>query len=150
MVELPAAAGGVIHLAGRVVLLQKVLNDEWRLPKGHLHAGETPLAGALREVAEETGYADLLPLAPLGCERQAYRGAAGWVERPLQVWLLTPRSWSRRTRSARDARRFRVHWLPLEVALERISFAAERLFLERAAVVAAGLQSAVGSVDTTS
>jgi 8-oxo-(d)GTP phosphatase len=30
--------------------------DDWSLPKGKLHSGETPLAAAAREVTEETGH----------------------------------------------------------------------------------------------
>ena len=37
-----------------VVLLQHA-DGSWLLPKGHVEAGETLLATALREVAEETG-----------------------------------------------------------------------------------------------
>ena len=53
------SAGGVITEAGRVLLI-RVRNLEglevWTFPKGHLEAGETPEAAAIREVAEETGF----------------------------------------------------------------------------------------------
>jgi len=53
------SAGGVITEAGRVLLI-RVRNLEglevWTFPKGHLEAGETPEAAALREVSEETGF----------------------------------------------------------------------------------------------
>lgn len=38
----------------------------WTLPKGELHPGEEPLAGALREFAEETGGRPGGPYASLG------------------------------------------------------------------------------------
>ena len=41
----------------RVLLLRAYRN--WDLPKGRLEDGETPLEGAMREVREETGLADL-------------------------------------------------------------------------------------------
>jgi ADP-ribose pyrophosphatase YjhB (NUDIX family) len=40
------------------MLLIRPSRDEVRLPKGHVEAGETLRAAALREVAEETGYDD--------------------------------------------------------------------------------------------
>ncbi|MFE5399672.1 NUDIX hydrolase [Streptomyces sp. NPDC056568] len=38
-------------------LVHRPKYDDWSHPKGKLHPGEDALAGALREVAEETGYA---------------------------------------------------------------------------------------------
>ena len=53
------SAGGVILEDGTVLLiLVKNLKGDlvWTFPKGHLEAGETPEAAAIREVAEETGW----------------------------------------------------------------------------------------------
>jgi 8-oxo-dGTP pyrophosphatase MutT (NUDIX family) len=41
----------------QVCLLHDVALDHWLLPKGRVERGEAHLAGALRETAEETGYA---------------------------------------------------------------------------------------------
>jgi len=53
------SAGGIIFEDGRVLLVQ-MRNLEgkevWTFPKGHLEAGETAEAAALREVEEETGF----------------------------------------------------------------------------------------------
>ena len=53
------SAGGVIVEDGRVLLI-RMRNlagaEVWTFPKGHLEAGETPEAAAVREVAEETGF----------------------------------------------------------------------------------------------
>lgn len=53
------AAGGIIAREGKLALV-KVTNLQgevrWTFPKGHLEAGEKPLAAALREVEEETGW----------------------------------------------------------------------------------------------
>ncbi|MEU0226468.1 NUDIX domain-containing protein [Streptomyces sp. NPDC006284] len=38
-------------------LVHRPKYDDWSHPKGKLHPGEDALTGALREVAEETGYA---------------------------------------------------------------------------------------------
>lgn len=42
----------------------------WTLPKGEIDEGEEPLAAALREFAEETGFAAAPPYLPLGELRQ--------------------------------------------------------------------------------
>jgi 8-oxo-dGTP pyrophosphatase MutT (NUDIX family) len=57
------AAGLVIQAAstGRVLMIQRAIGDDdkfagmWEWPGGHIEPGETPLQGALREWAEETG-----------------------------------------------------------------------------------------------
>ncbi|MEU4164434.1 NUDIX hydrolase [Actinoplanes sp. NPDC026670] len=64
MTEVERAAGGVLcRRSGdrvEVCLVHRPRYDDWSLPKGKLHGGEHPLAGALREVAEETGV-DAIP-----------------------------------------------------------------------------------------
>jgi 8-oxo-dGTP diphosphatase len=50
------AAGGVLVENGRVLVVHRQRYDDWSLPKGKAHAGESDLACALREVEEETGF----------------------------------------------------------------------------------------------
>ncbi len=55
------SAGAVLYRrtdAGRRFLLLRAYRN-WDFPKGMVERGEDPLAAALREVAEETGIADL-------------------------------------------------------------------------------------------
>lgn len=54
------AAGGVVTRTGptgavEILIVHRPRYDDWSLPKGKLDPGETPAAGALREVLEETG-----------------------------------------------------------------------------------------------
>ncbi|HET6697133.1 MAG TPA: NUDIX hydrolase [Gaiellaceae bacterium] len=54
------AAGGVVYRrdgdgALEVLLVHRPRYDDWTLPKGKLHRGESHEEGALREVEEETG-----------------------------------------------------------------------------------------------
>ena len=54
-----SAGGLVVDADGNVLLIRaRDLRDRpvWTLPKGALTAGESPVAAALREVREETGY----------------------------------------------------------------------------------------------
>jgi len=62
------AAGGVVVDGERVLVLRRPGRGEVRLPKGHIDPGETPRAAALREVGEESGYADLEIVADLGTQ----------------------------------------------------------------------------------
>lgn len=39
-----------------VIVVHRPRYDDWTFPKGKLHAGEDHAAGAVREVAEETGF----------------------------------------------------------------------------------------------
>ncbi|MFF7448163.1 MULTISPECIES: NUDIX domain-containing protein [unclassified Streptomyces] len=61
-----------------VCLVHRPKYDDWSHPKGKLKRGEAPLAGALREVAEETGY-EARPGTPLPTVRYLTNG------RPKQV-----------------------------------------------------------------
>jgi 8-oxo-dGTP diphosphatase len=55
------AAGGVLWrgdpVAPEIAVVHRPRYDDWSLPKGKLDHGEHPLLAALREIAEETGFA---------------------------------------------------------------------------------------------
>lgn len=67
--EVVRAAGGVVWRGSgddiEVALVHRPAYDDWSIPKGKLRRGEHPLAGAVREVSEETGHAVRLG-PPLG------------------------------------------------------------------------------------
>ena len=69
----------------QVLLIHRPKYDDWSWPKGKLKRGEGPLAGALREVAEETGHS-AAPAAELPSTRYLANG------RPKRVryWAMTP------------------------------------------------------------
>ena len=96
---------------------------EWVLPKGHIEAGESPEAAALRELAEETGVEAEI-LRPLGCEQFRAKGETVVVDFFLARWLGD--------NTACEDRQQR--WLPFADACEKTTFDEARRVLERARV----------------
>jgi 8-oxo-dGTP pyrophosphatase MutT (NUDIX family) len=62
------AAGGVVmrENGAQILVLTRAGRNDVRLPKGHIEPGETVEQAAIREVQEETGYADVAIVADLG------------------------------------------------------------------------------------
>ncbi|MFH1564591.1 MAG: NUDIX domain-containing protein [bacterium] len=64
------AVGGLIEKDGKIALVQEAImgkpdDGKWNHPAGWLDVGEDPIAGAKREVEEETGFI-FIPTAVLG------------------------------------------------------------------------------------
>lgn len=73
-------------------------HDRWDLPKGHVDPGETDMEAALRELEEETGFAEEeLQIDPDFCYEERYMvpgkryGAGGGteLEKTLQIYLAS-------------------------------------------------------------
>lgn len=126
------AAGGVVWRPGptgaEICLVHRSRYDDWSLPKGKLHAGEHPLAGAVREVAEETGVTAVpqVRLPTIG-----YRLATGqpksvdyWLMQAAEVPGFTPNS-----------EVDELCWLSPVAAAERLSYDHDAEVVRRAAAV---------------
>lgn len=113
----PAPAGGL-----EIALVHRPEYDDWSHPKGKLKPGEEPLAGALREVAEETGLA-CEPGASLPTAR--YRVADG---RPKEV-----RYWAARAGAGPFVPNHevdRLDWLPPAAARRRLTHGHDRALVD--------------------
>lgn len=83
--RVPAAGGIVADSDGEVVMIRR--NDRWDLPKGHIEAGESPEACAVREVGEETG-ADGAKIAAFLCNTIHAYDVYGVWELKTTYWYL--------------------------------------------------------------
>jgi 8-oxo-dGTP diphosphatase len=118
------AAGGIVMRGGarpRIAVVRRSKDDHWVLPRGKLKRDERPLAGAKREVVEETGHRVQVHEF-LGAITYSARGRPKLV----QFWRMQAAE-----RPSHDLTNdiTEVRWLPLNAAIRRLSFPLEKLFL---------------------
>jgi 8-oxo-dGTP pyrophosphatase MutT (NUDIX family) len=135
-----AAAGGIVVHDDRLLVLHKHAKDEYVLPKGHVEAGESLEAAALRETREETGYVNLLPLANLGTLRAEFVLDGRPIVRDETYFLMALLDEVRNESQPHDDASydqtvFAQLWLPLDQAAERLTFEPARTFVRRALAV---------------
>jgi len=132
------AAGGIVLRRERAPLIAVVRlrkRNEWVLPKGKLDDGETPRAAAEREVLEETGH-DVSVHEFLGT--LVYE--SGGRSKVVHYWRMEARG-GQAYELMHDVTA--VDWLPLGVAVERLSRSHERAFLAHVGPLA--LEAAVAA-----
>lgn len=123
------AAGGVVArqtaAAREFLVIHRRRYGDWCLPKGKLHAGETPEQAALREVREETGYA--VELASfLGEARYAVNG----VPKIVRFWNMRPVGPSHGIQDTNEVQE--AVWMSGDQALARLDYPLEKEMLARA------------------
>jgi 8-oxo-dGTP diphosphatase len=126
-----AMAGKTIHAAGGIVvrngarpliaIVQRAKDELWVLPRGKLKRDESPLAGARREVVEETGHR-VRVREFVGAITYRARGRP----KVVQFWRMQAEA-----NPSRDLMKdiMAVEWLPLSVAIRKLSYPLESLFL---------------------
>lgn len=126
------SAGGIIIQDGRMLILDRPSRGEKRLPKGHIEPGERPVAAALRETQEETGFTDLAILADLGSQVVEFDYAGDHYVRTEHYYLMTLESSRREPRNPKDAAQFKPEWIAAETAQRVLTFPAEQESARRA------------------
>jgi 8-oxo-dGTP pyrophosphatase MutT (NUDIX family) len=127
-----AAAGGVVINDGCMLVLDRPGRGEVRLPKGHIEDGEDPAATALRETAEESGYADLDIVTDLGSQVVEFDFEGNRVVRMEHYFLLRLLSEAQVRRSKQDTAQFQPLWLPLDEVETHLTYLAEQEVARRA------------------
>lgn len=133
------SAGGVVIHNGHVLLLDRPSRGEVRLPKGHVEAGESIAAAALRETTEESGYADLVILADLGSQLVEFDYKGKHFIRTEHYYLMRLGSPRQIPRNAKDAADFSVLWVPCADAAMQLTYEAERNIVRTAIETQASL-----------
>ena len=118
------AVGGIAVRKGarpRVAVVQRSKDKLWVLPRGKLRRDERPIAGARREVMEETGFrvevGDFLGVI-------TYR--ARGRPKVVQFWLMRAEA-EPSFELMKDI--VAVKWLSVGAAIKRLSYPLEKLFL---------------------
>jgi 8-oxo-(d)GTP phosphatase len=125
------AAGGVVGRdrpdGTEVVLVHRPRFDDWSLPKGKLKRGEHALAGAVREVREETGLRGLPGPRLPPAQYQVWSGDS-LVEKLVDYWAMTVDHGSPPDFNAGDEVDD-IAWLPVDAALTRLTYPHDRRVL---------------------
>jgi len=118
------AAGGIVVRNGArplIAVVQRAKDELWVLPRGKLKLNESAVAGARREVVEETGH-HVRVRQFLGAITYRARGRP----KVVQFWHMQAA-----VNPSRDLMKdiVAVEWLPLSAAVRRLSYPLEKLFL---------------------
>ena len=130
------AAGGVLTRENgrRLLLLEIPGRKELRLPKGHIEPGETITEAAIREVQEETGYADVEVVADLGSLTHTFynmRKDAN-VTRTETYFLMRLVSERAYDGPRYEHENFKRRWVNTDDAERLLTYESEREFARRA------------------
>jgi 8-oxo-dGTP pyrophosphatase MutT (NUDIX family)/broad specificity phosphatase PhoE len=132
--ETVRAAGGVLwRPAGaglEICVVHRPYRQDWSLPKGKLDGGEHPLAGAVREVLEETG---VRGEPQLRLPQVAYTLPDG-VPKTVEFWLMRAGD-SPAVAPIDPTEVDTVLWLTPAAALERLSYPDDRALVEQVAAL---------------
>jgi 8-oxo-dGTP diphosphatase len=105
-----ASANGDNEL--EVAIIHRPRYDDWSLPKGKLNPGEIELEGAVREIAEETGYRVTVgpPIGEVTYEKDGRQKVVRYWAMRAEGGLFTP---------SREVDELR--WLPVQEAIDLLT-----------------------------
>lgn len=116
---------------GRIhALLIRDPYQNWGLPKGHVEEGESPGEAAVREVAEETGLEDLVLQEELGTIDWYFRNGPTLIHKYCTFFTMESRTGDPVPQAAEGITA--CDWVPLDQAVERITYDNARAVLAEA------------------
>jgi len=141
--DLEVSAGGIVfrrlpELGPRFLLIRDSY-DNWGFPKGHLEPGEERPDAARREVAEETGLADLVIHGPVREIDWFFRFRGRLIHKTCTFFLME--SAAGEVCPQKDEGITACRWLPFDEALTTVSYANAREVLRAAGEQVAALAS---------
>jgi 8-oxo-dGTP diphosphatase len=110
-----------VHGELEICLVHRPKYDDWSHPKGKLKRGEDPLAGAIREVAEETGYT-----AAPGARLPTMHYLANGRPKQVHYWAAEAISGGFTPNAEVD----RILWLPPTAARNRLTQPRDRTLVD--------------------
>ncbi|MXM68504.1 NUDIX domain-containing protein [Streptomyces sp. HUCO-GS316] len=110
-----------VHGELEICLVHRPKYDDWSHPKGKLKRGEDPLAGAIREVAEETGYT-----AAPGARLPTMHYLANGRPKQVHYWAAEVISGDFTPNAEVD----RILWLPPTAARNRLTQPRDRTLVD--------------------
>ncbi|HID16693.1 TPA: NUDIX domain-containing protein [Candidatus Bathyarchaeota archaeon] len=126
------SAGGVVfRRAGNAILFFLLGFKErgvWCLPKGLIEEGETELEAAEREVAEETGIADLKLVDKVGTIRYQFWYKRRRINKTVHFYLFETNQAETKIGEEHDA----YGWFNFDGATKALTYENERKILEKA------------------
>lgn len=128
------SAGGVVvraESAAHWVLLIRDPYKKWGLPKGHIESDETGEQAAYREVMEETGLQEVTVGPELGTIDWHFRFRGKLIHKYCQFFLMATEDGA--TCPELDEGITECLWLPIDEALERVTYDNAREIIQIAA-----------------
>jgi 8-oxo-dGTP diphosphatase len=126
-VKIVAASGGLVWRQAsdrrELIVIHRRRHQDWTLPKGKVHPGESWLQCAIREVREETGF-DVEVESPAGWV--CYD--VGEITKVVRFWNMRPIGESQ-FQSSEEV--MSVQWLPPQEALKRLDHEGERVLVKQ-------------------
>ena len=127
------SAGGIVYRRDGAATLFLLIRDSyknWGFPKGHLEDGEQADAAALREVAEETGLAQLELRAAVETIEWRFRFRGRLIHKVCHFFLMEARD--SRTKPQRAEGITECRWAPFDEAIALVSYDNARAVLAHA------------------